>query len=66
MAFDKLRICKRARGQVSGNAPTGSMGGQGYFGRDGHCCTNPVMDSSDKTRTVAGLHEPTRIPDIQN
>ncbi|WP_323717260.1 Arm DNA-binding domain-containing protein [Paracoccus aminovorans] len=32
----------------------------------GLCCTNPVRDSSHETRTVAGLHEPTRIPDIQN
>ena len=32
----------------------------------GLCCTNPVRDSSHESSTVAGLHEQTRIPDIQN
>ncbi|MCA3509951.1 MAG: hypothetical protein IOC72_04705 [Rhodobacter sp.] len=30
------------------------------------CCTNPVRDSSGESSVVAGLHEQTHTPDLQN
>ncbi|MCA3510738.1 MAG: hypothetical protein IOC72_08750 [Rhodobacter sp.] len=32
----------------------------------GLCCTNPVRDSSGESSVVAGLHEQTHTPDLQN
>ena len=33
---------------------------------EGLCCTNPVRDSSGESSVVAGLHEQTHTPDLQN
>lgn len=30
------------------------------------CCTNPVRDSSRESSVVAGMHEQTRTPDLQD
>lgn len=30
------------------------------------CCTNPVRDSSFESNAVAGMHEQTDIPDLQD
>lgn len=30
------------------------------------CCTNPVRDSSFESRVVAGMHEQTRTPNLQD
>lgn len=35
----------------------------GYFGL---CCTNSVGDSSCESRVVAGMHEPTHTPSLQD
>ena len=32
----------------------------------GLCCTNPVRDSSRESSVVAGMHEQTHIPDLQD
>jgi site-specific DNA-methyltransferase (adenine-specific) len=33
---------------------------------DGLCCANPVRDSSRESSMVAGVHEQTHIPDLQD
>ena len=33
---------------------------------NGLCCTNPVRDSSRESSVVAGMHEQTHIPDVQD
>ena len=30
------------------------------------CCTNPVRDSSRESSVVAGVHEQTHTPDLQD
>ena len=34
--------------------------------RDRLCCTNPVWDSSHESSVVAGIHEQTYTPDLQD
>ena len=36
------------------------------YGSDGLCCTNPVWDSSHESSVVAGIHEQTYTPDLQD
>lgn len=69
-----------ARSHASGEAAvaalaeeTGRAMGLGIFGSpsfvvdgEGLCCTNPVWDSSHESSVVAGIHEQTYTPDLQD
>jgi len=49
------------------NIPTGQLNeGRHDEGDDGLCCTNPVRDSSGEFSMVAGRHEQTHTPRLQD
>lgn len=37
-----------------------------FAASEGLCCTNPVRDSSRESSVVAGMHEQTHTPDLQD
>ena len=58
MAQAEIRAAQRA----ADIGPQGQMDETGQ----GLCCTNPVWDSSHESSVVAGIHEQTYTPDLQD
>ncbi|MCB5410097.1 response regulator [Pseudogemmobacter sp. CC-YST710] len=58
-------IIRRSKGHSQSVIRTGAIS-VNLDAKTGLCCANPVRDSSRESSMVAGVHEQTHIPDLQD